>query len=241
MLGFARYRPDDTNKQKRSKTPYIVRYADHMVILVKSKFAADLALDATKEFLKVRGLEVSSAKTKVTDLTTNDSYFDFLGYRVQKRTRKGKTSVLIIPPQDKVKNVMTQIKDILSNERSIYHLFVRTNSVIRGWCYYYVTVNAKDCFKRLAWWLGGRFFWKRFSRVSLWKGFRNKRNPKKKMVYKYIMNKFKGRIFYGIPQHVGKTRPGEETLHLFLHYPEDSAKTSFKWFRTKQATPRGAK
>ena len=60
-----------------------IRYADDMVIILKPEDNADRILEKIKQFLAIRGMEISEQKTKQT-ATTNG--FDFLGwnFRVQK-------------------------------------------------------------------------------------------------------------------------------------------------------------
>jgi hypothetical protein len=56
--------------------------------------------------MKTRGLKVSAAKTKITNLTYINSYYDFVGYRiqlVQAKTGPKPTKWLIVPPPNNYK------------------------------------------------------------------------------------------------------------------------------------------
>ncbi len=57
-----------------------VRYADDIVILVKTKHEAENALDFTKRVLKDLGLETSPEKTKITKVSEG---FQFLGFLIK--------------------------------------------------------------------------------------------------------------------------------------------------------------
>ena len=54
-----------------------IRYADDMLFILKPKDNAKAILDAVKEFLAARGMEISEQKTKLTATTDG---FDFLGW-----------------------------------------------------------------------------------------------------------------------------------------------------------------
>lgn len=55
-----------------------IRYADDMVFILKPEDDANKILDQVKEFLAVKGMEISERKTKLTATTDG---FDFLGWK----------------------------------------------------------------------------------------------------------------------------------------------------------------
>ena len=109
-----------------------IQYADDMVFILKPEDDAEKILEDIKEFLAVRGMEISERKTKLT-ATTNG--FDFLGwnFRVQKngklRTR---------PSSDNYEAFRKKVKAIINN--SNYGAIVKASKlapVVRGWRNYH--------------------------------------------------------------------------------------------------------
>ena len=109
-----------------------IRYADDMVFILKPKDDAEKILEKVKEFLAVRGMEISERKTKLTATTDG---FDFLGwnFRVQKngkfRTR---------PSADNYEAFRKKVKAIINN--SNYGAIVKASKlapVVRGWRNYH--------------------------------------------------------------------------------------------------------
>jgi RNA-directed DNA polymerase len=65
----------------------IVRYADDFAIMVcGSKAHADALWEEVADVLAPLGLRLSESKTRVVHL---DEGFDFLGFRIQRRTKRG--------------------------------------------------------------------------------------------------------------------------------------------------------
>ena len=109
-----------------------IRYADDMVFILKPEDDANKILDQVKEFLAVRGMEISEPKTKLTATTDG---FDFLGwnFRVQKNGKfRSRPSV------DNYKSFRKKAKLIINN--SNYGATVKAQKlapVVRGWRNYH--------------------------------------------------------------------------------------------------------
>ena len=86
-----------------------VRYADDMVIILKPKDDAEVALDKISQFLAERGMKVSEKKTKLTATTDG---FDFLGwhFKVQKNGK-----FRCVPSVDNFKAFRQKVKHIVNN------------------------------------------------------------------------------------------------------------------------------
>jgi RNA-directed DNA polymerase len=109
-----------------------VRYADDMVIFLKSGDNESLILEKISQFLARRGMRVSEKKTKITATTDG---FDFLGwhFKVQKNGKFKST-----PSADNFKTFRKKVKLIVNN--SNYGSTVKADkleSVIRGWRNYH--------------------------------------------------------------------------------------------------------
>jgi len=77
------------HRKAGAPTYRLVRYADDYVVMVKGTREHAEALKAeTSEVLAPIGLRLSEEKTRVCHI---DEGFDFLGYRIQRRSRRGRT------------------------------------------------------------------------------------------------------------------------------------------------------
>jgi RNA-directed DNA polymerase len=109
-----------------------VRYADDMVVFLKSGEDEDLILNNISQFLAARGMKVSERKTKITATTDG---FDFLGwhFKVQKNGKFKST-----PSVENFKTFRKKVKHIVNN--SGYGAAVKAEklaAVVRGWRNYH--------------------------------------------------------------------------------------------------------
>jgi RNA-directed DNA polymerase len=95
-----------------------------------------------KDFLTVRGLQLSEEKTIITHI--NDG-FDFLGQNIRKYNGK----LLIKPSKNSVKSYLKKIRTIIKdNKTATQDLLIRKlNPVIRGWVNYHRYVVSTDTFE----------------------------------------------------------------------------------------------
>jgi RNA-directed DNA polymerase len=130
-------------RSKRLKVN-VVRYADDFVVTADSP---DLLNDEVRpwieQFLAVRGLELSSEKTRVVSI---DDGFDFLGWNFRKYSGK----LLIKPSRKNVKAFYGKVQEIIryhgGSQEDLIH---RLRPVIQGWAQYHRHVVAKATFNRL--------------------------------------------------------------------------------------------
>ena len=109
-----------------------VRYADDMVVFLKSKDNALVILERISEFLAKRGLEVKQEKTKVVASTDG---FDFLGWRF---AVKPNGKFICTPSKDNYQAFKSKVKSIVNN--SNYGSKVKAKKlapVVRGWRRYH--------------------------------------------------------------------------------------------------------
>jgi RNA-directed DNA polymerase len=109
-----------------------IRYADDMVIILRPQDDAEEILERIAEFLRIRGMNVSQKKTKVTAATDG---FDFLGwnFKVQKNGKFRST-----PSVDNFKAFRKKVKHIVNN--SNYGSIVKAEKlapIVRGWRNYH--------------------------------------------------------------------------------------------------------
>ncbi len=109
-----------------------VRYADDMVIILKPRDNAEEILGLVKEFLAVRGMEISEQKTKLT--TTTDG-FDFLGwnFKVQKNGKFRSR-----PSEDNYKAFRKKVKSVINcSNYGAREKAQKLAPIIRGWRNYH--------------------------------------------------------------------------------------------------------
>lgn len=138
--------------RKRGGATYrIVRYADDFVVLVAGQREHADALKAeVSEVLAKVGLRLSEAKTSVAHI---DEGFDFLGFRIQRRRKKGeggKRAVYTIPSK-KALAWMDKVRKLTCRELhlTLADLLRRLNPVLRGWCNYFRHGVSKRTFSYL--------------------------------------------------------------------------------------------
>jgi RNA-directed DNA polymerase len=129
-----------------------IRYADDMVIILKPNDNAEAILNRISQFLAVRGMNVSTRKTKVT--VTTDG-FNFLGwhFKVQKNG-KFRSS----PSVENYTAFRQKVKNIVNN--SNYGATVKAEKlapVVRGWRNYHKFCKM-DGARNSLWFINHRAF-----------------------------------------------------------------------------------
>jgi RNA-directed DNA polymerase len=131
-----------TERARRKFKVNVNRYADDFVVTgVSKEILEQNVLPAVKQFLTVRGLELSEEKTRITHIADG---FDFLGQNVRKYGGK----LLIKPANKSVKALMEKVREIVRRHRSATqtNLILQLNPVIRGWAMYHRHVVSKAHF-----------------------------------------------------------------------------------------------
>jgi len=103
----------------------MVRYADDFVVLCRSEFEAEVALQMITEWVEAAGLTLHPTKTKIVDSRVES--FAFLGYSF--RGEK------IYPRRESLAKMKARIKELTPRKRagSIQMIAAELNSVLRGW------------------------------------------------------------------------------------------------------------
>lgn len=113
---------EDGLKRSKLKNIKLVRYADDFKIMCKNYKAAQKIFIATKKWLKERlGLDISTDKSKITNLRRNFS--EFLGFKLKVRLGKnkkytGRSHMLEKAKQKTEKTLKLQIKQIMKNQNA---------------------------------------------------------------------------------------------------------------------------
>ena len=144
--------------RKRGGATYrIIRYADDFVIMVHgSKAHAEALREEVSQVIAPLGLRLSEAKTRVCHI---DEGFDFLGFRIQRRTKRGTTrkAVYTYPSKKSLNAILDKVRAATrrSRHKTLADLLRQLNPILRGWCNYFKHGVSKATFGYLshsAWW-----------------------------------------------------------------------------------------
>lgn len=122
-----------------------VRYADDFVVLGKTKAETQEALDSVKQSLAGLELELSEEKTR---LTTYGKGYEFLGFRLSKRSRTMR--------EKSRKNFQNKVREITERSRNFDKTVIEAlNRVIRGTANYFAQpfATCRWLFQKLDSWI----------------------------------------------------------------------------------------
>lgn len=150
-------------RRKRGDAIYrLVRYADDFVVMVAGTREHAVALsDEAAVVLSPMGLRLSEEKTQIAHI---DEGFDFLGFRIQRRRKRGtdQRQVYTYPSRKALAAVRDKVRTLTRREANptFEVLLHRLNAVLRGWCNYFKHGVSKRTFSYL-----DHFAW---HRVTQW-------------------------------------------------------------------------
>ncbi len=134
-----------TEHARRKSKLNVIRYADDFVVTgISKEILAHKVLPAVRQFMAIRGLELSEEKTRITHIAEG---VDFLGQTVRKYSGK----LLITPAAKSVKALLGKVREIVKGNLSATQaaLIQQLNLVIRGWAMYHRHVVAKANFSSI--------------------------------------------------------------------------------------------
>ena len=107
----------------------MVRYADDFVVLCRSEFEAEVALQMITEWVESAGLTLHPTKTKIVDSRTES--FAFLGYSFR--------GSRIYPRRESLAKMKLRIKELTARKRSgsLETIVKELNRVLIGWFGYF--------------------------------------------------------------------------------------------------------
>lgn len=129
---------------KRNKVNF-VRYADDFIVSAATKEIAEEVKIVIRDFLNIRGLQLSEEKTLVTNI--NDG-FDLLGWTF----RKFKDKLIIKPSRKSVKALITSLNDVILRQGKALSqdvLICKLNQKLTGWGNYHKSVCSKTTFQKI--------------------------------------------------------------------------------------------
>ena len=142
--------------------------ATHLVVMVYgTREQAEALRPQVTAVLAPLGLRLSEAKTSVVHF---DEGFDFLGWRIQRRRKRGTAQhyLYTYPSKKALLSVMARVRTLTrrAQNRTLFDLLHRLNPVLRGWATYFKHGVSKQTFSYL-----GQFAWQRVV------GWLRKRHP----------------------------------------------------------------
>jgi RNA-directed DNA polymerase len=212
--GPASTKNDRDRRRRNGLANYrLIRYADDFVVMVNGTEHHVAALhDEVAAVLATMGLRLSEAKTKIVHI---DEGFDFLGFRIQRRTKRGtnQRAVYTYPSKNALQAIIDKVRNLTrrSSHPSLVVLLRRLNPALRGWCNYFRHGVSAATFSYL-----GAFAW---GRVAMWLHKRHRRLP---------WNKLRNRYLPG-------WRPTEDGITLF--HPNTVAVTRYRFRGYNIPTP----
>lgn len=147
-----RYKYHKTDGWQKKTGPYaIVRYADDFVVLADSRENAEIARSKLEEWLKVRGLEFSTEKTRIVNVSEG---FDFLSFNIREyvSARKTRGKVILTRPS---KDAVNALKRRLSEEwkalvgHNVMSVIKKLNPIITGWANYFRAGVSSEVFRTI--------------------------------------------------------------------------------------------
>jgi len=112
----------------------MVRYADDLIILCRTKAEAERALEQVRAWVDANGLTLHPGKTRIVDAQTD--YFDFLGYRFDRDKRYVRPKSL-----ERLKEAVRG-KTRRTDGRSLAVIIGDLNRTLKGWFGYF-----KRCYR----------------------------------------------------------------------------------------------
>lgn len=142
-------RPLRERRRRHGHATYrLVRYADDFVVMVAgTKAHAEDLKNEIAAVLATMGLRLSEHKTMIVDI---DEGFDFLGFRIQRQTKRGsnKRYVYTWPAKKALASIKAKVKTITKQgtNQPLSAVLRQLNGVLRGWTNYFRHGVSKTTF-----------------------------------------------------------------------------------------------
>ncbi|MFB9279263.1 group II intron maturase-specific domain-containing protein, partial [Cohnella cellulosilytica] len=162
-----------------AETGTLVRFADDLVILCKTKEQALRAIDVLKAVFGKLELEMNKKKSKLINLWDDKQGFDFLGMhhrKIPKKLRGNKTASILrsYPSKKAMKNMKQKVKETTEPRNRLHwtmnKMVEELNPKIQGWKNYYGLDSFANLFlNKIDWYIRKRL-------TLFWNKKRNRRN-----------------------------------------------------------------
>ena len=152
--------------EMESRGVHVIRYADDIVVLAKSRRAAERLLESSRKYLEGKlKLKMNVEKSKVVSIFSIRN-FKFLGFALG----KGAKGVSIRVHAKSLKKAKDKLKKLTSRSqgRNVRVVMKNVEVFIRGWLGYFSIADMRNAMKELDEWLRRRFrcyIWKQWKRT----------------------------------------------------------------------------
>lgn len=143
----------------------VIRYADDIVVLAKSKRAAIRLLESCRKYLEGKlKLQMNTQKSKVVSVVAR-KHFKFLGFALG----KNKNGVYIRVHGQSLAKAKKKLKELTSRSqgRNVRQVMEKVKIYIRGWIGYYYVADMKRILQSWSEWLRRRlrmYIWKQWKK-----------------------------------------------------------------------------
>ena len=137
----------------------LVRFADDVLVMCKSREQAEAALARLRVVLAELGLEPKEAKTRIVHLEVGGAGFDFLGFHhrlvrvIGRRNHRWSVTFLARWPADRaMKHARDRIRELTRRSRLLLRVEViveDVNRFLRGWAAYFRYGNSAVRFEKI--------------------------------------------------------------------------------------------
>lgn len=148
-----------------------VRYADDMMILCRSRKAAERTLRSVRVFIEKKlFLRINEEKTKICGITDPSLKFLGFGFYAEKNSEEGSSIVKCRPHEKSRAKFKKALKEVTSrNSGQSYDGYrEKLSQLVVGWVNYYRYSSMKKFLQKISAWLRRRIrqiYWKRWKRI----------------------------------------------------------------------------
>ncbi len=179
-VSFGKNQARSYRRRKGLPTYRLVRYADDFVVLVSgTRRHVEILRAEVASVLSTVGLRLSEEKTKIAHI---DEGFDFLGFRIQRQTKRGTTKAFVYtwPTKKALAFIKAQVRAITreGTNNPLSSLLRQLNAVLRGWTNYFRHGVSAATFGYLR-----HFAWRR---VVCWLRHKHRRANWKQLRRRYL-------------------------------------------------------
>jgi RNA-directed DNA polymerase len=135
----------------------LVRYADDLVVMCRSRQEAERALQALKAILAQLGLQTKDAKTRIVHLREGGEGFDFLGFQhrwVRGNTLRSRHLCFLArwPSRQATQHARQRLRELTDRSRLLVDvdtIVQQVNRFLRGWAGYFRYGNSARTFDKI--------------------------------------------------------------------------------------------
>jgi len=164
---------NEFDQEMESRGVKVIRYADDIVVLARSKRAAERLLESSRRYLEGRlQLRLNVQKSKVVSVLAR-KHFKFLGFCLGKNGK----GIYIRAHRDSLVKAKRKLKQLTRRNqgRNVRKVMENVKIYIRGWLGYYYVADIKRTLQSWSEWLRRRF------RMYIWKQWKKPRTRVKNL------------------------------------------------------------